>query len=113
MAEQARAVRRFVPGTDAPLVCDVCQGDVVGPCFECAHCPGQFTVCSDCEPAATASHAAEHVFLVNFGLDSGYESSAGLEADSSADWVSGPDSDHEQDSDLDLGLDSEADSDAF
>jgi hypothetical protein len=102
-AERARVVRRYVSGTDAPLVCDVCHEDVVGPCFECVHCPGRFTVCSGCEPAEAARHAAAHVFLVHFGPDPEAESSAGLWSESSAGL----------ESDSDPGPDSEVDSDTF
>ena len=79
----AREVRHFVPGTRTATRCDVCLGDVVGPLFECVHCPGRFTVCARCEPTlqpataaargetrpaaarhAGAQHRGDHAFLV-------------------------------------------------
>ncbi len=66
-AAAARAARHRVPGTDAAARCDGCAGDVVGPRFECVHCPGRFAVCAACELALATAHPPGHVFLVDLG----------------------------------------------
>jgi hypothetical protein len=51
------------------VLCDACGAPVVGPRFDCAHCPGGFTACFDCEPALAEAHPARHVFLVRLDID--------------------------------------------
>ena len=48
------------------LKCDVCREDIVGPRFECIHCPST-NLCASCEGKIDASgvHPADHVFRLH------------------------------------------------
>ena len=47
------------------MKCDVCRDDIVGPRFECIHCPS-FNCCASCEiKLSDGIHPINHVMIVD------------------------------------------------